>query len=85
MRFRLSRHAEDECKRRRIPVSVLESVLANPDQIVPAYGGRNAYQSVVTFGAKEFLVRAIVDDKSEPGTVVTVYRTSKIDKYWRPE
>ncbi len=30
-----------------------------------------------------FLLRVIVDDTAKPLMVVTVYRTSKINKYWR--
>jgi hypothetical protein len=30
-----------------------------------------------------FLVRAIVHEVADPPTVVTVYRTTKITKYWR--
>ncbi len=29
------------------------------------------------------LLRAVVDDSADPAVVVTVYRTSKIHKYWR--
>jgi len=54
--------------------------------VVPEYGGKKAYQSKVDFGeGKIFLLRAIVDDKVEPASVITVYRTSKISKYWRTE
>jgi hypothetical protein len=28
-------------------------------------------------------VRVVVDDAVEPGRIVTVYRTSKFEKYWR--
>jgi len=43
-------------------------------------------ESVVDFGGgKMLLLRAIVEDWKEPAEVVTVYRTSKIAKYMRPE
>ncbi len=32
---------------------------------------------------KSYLVRVIVNNTIEPAVVVTVYRTSKINKYWR--
>jgi hypothetical protein len=32
-----------------------------------------------------YLLRAVVATEKEPPVVVTVYRTSKIEKYWRPE
>jgi len=34
-------------------------------------------------GSKTFLLRAIVNDGVEPAVVITAYRTSKIEKYWR--
>jgi hypothetical protein len=34
---------------------------------------------------KRYLVRVFVDVDRSPAEVVTVYRTSKIEKYWRSE
>ncbi len=84
--FRLTRHAAEEMARRSIPRETLEAVLENPQQIVPARRGKKAYQSQVRFAdGRTFLVRAIVDDRTEPPTVVTVYRTTKLSKYWEGE
>lgn len=85
MRFRISRHARGELRRRRIPRAILDSVVESPEQVVPAHGGKHAYQSRVNFGGRVFLVRAIVDDSVDPATVITAYRTTKIDKYWSRE
>jgi hypothetical protein len=30
-----------------------------------------------------YLVRAMVNEKAKPAKVVTVYRTSKLGKYWK--
>lgn len=84
MKFRLSRHALEELERRDIPRDLLDQVLQNPQQILPDRDGKKIYQSQVEFGgSKLFLLRAIVNVAIEPAVVVTVYRTSKIDKYWR--
>lgn len=84
MRFRLTRHAEQQLIRRSIPRSFLEQTLEMPQQIVPAPGGRRAFQSQLDFGGgRIFLLRVIVDERTEPPMIVTVYRTSKISKYWR--
>ena len=84
MNFRLSHHAKEEMLRRSIPLELLETVLNAPQQIVVERGYLKAYQSQVDFGGgKIFLLRAIIDDTLEPATVITVYRTSKIGKYWR--
>ncbi len=83
MKFKLSQHAKKEAERRGIPLASVKAVLENPQQVVPESKGTKAYQSKRDFGGRIFLLRVIVDDAMDPGTVVTVYRTSKINKYWR--
>jgi hypothetical protein len=49
--------------------------------------GRVVYQSRVEFGepSQRYLLRVFVDIDRRPAEVVTAYRTSKIEKYWRHE
>jgi len=83
MNYRLSHHAQQTMQQRRISSALLDSVLQQPQQIVPEPGGRKAYQSQLDFGGGNvFLLRAIVVDDVDPAIVVTVYRTKKISKYW---
>ena len=83
MSFRLSRHAQDEMVRRGIPQHMVDDVLANPQQVIDMPDGKKAYQSQVDFGGgRFFLLRVIVAVDVDPNLVVTVYRTSKISKYW---
>ena len=83
MRFRLTKHAEEELRLRSIPRRLLDEVMDHPRQIVEEYAGRKTYQSKLDFGGgRIFLLRGIVDETTDPVTVVTVYRTSKIGKYW---
>ena len=84
MNFRFSKHAESELVLRQIPREFVEEVLQQPQQIVPERPPKKSYQSKVDFGGKTFLLRVIVDDTIEPAMVVTVYRTTKINKYWKP-
>ena len=71
-------------ERREIFQDLLEHVLQNPQQIVAETMGKKAYQSIIDFGSgRKFLVRAIVADEIDPPVVITVYRTSKVHKYWR--
>jgi len=84
MTFRYSRHAEEEMVRRGIPRTLADGVLRRPQQIVSERGTRKAYQSKVDFAdSRRFLLRLIVDDAIDPAVVVTAYRTSRIEKYWR--
>ncbi|MFA4902338.1 MAG: DUF4258 domain-containing protein [Desulfobaccales bacterium] len=83
MKYKLSRHARLEMERRGISPELLEYVLQNPQQIVPEPRGKKAYQSIIDFAGKKFLLRAIVAEAADLPIVVTVYRTRKIHKYWR--
>jgi len=84
MRFQISGHALEEMKRRELSEALVESILKDPQQIVDEYGNRKAFQSIMKFETeKDYLVRVIVNDNVEPAKVVTVCRTSRINKYWR--
>ncbi|MBF0564909.1 MAG: DUF4258 domain-containing protein [Nitrospirae bacterium] len=84
MNYKISLHAEHEMKRRQISRHFVDIVLDAPQQIVDEYGGKKAYQSQIDFGkGKIYLLRVIVNESVNPKLVVTVYKTSKICKYWR--
>jgi hypothetical protein len=86
MNFRLTNHVKEEKARRAITLPLLEQVLTAPQQIVTEKENLKAYQSIVSCEEKKsFLLRVIVDDSITPMVVITVYRTSKIGKYWRSE
>ena len=78
MEFKFSPHAVEEMQERGIPVQVMMIVLNQPDEIVPERKNRSAYQAEVEINGKLYIVRAIVEPD---GTVVTIYRTSKVKKY----
>jgi hypothetical protein len=84
MNARLSKHALEECARRGISPAEVEAVLAAPGQSVPGLGAKVVYQSVQNHGDRPMLLRVVVALDVEPPLVVTVYRTSKITKYWSP-
>ena len=83
--YRLTDHARTEMARRQIQESDVASVLVAPEQTETIRAGREVYQSRVTWGdpPATYLLRVFVDVDRQPPDVVTVYRTSKIAKYWR--
>lgn len=83
MNFRLAKHAEQEMARRGIAREIVEDVLTAPAQKVLEHGAIVCYQSIIEINRKSYLVRVMVNETTAPPTVVTVYRTSKIEKYWR--
>lgn len=85
MDYVLTDHALLEMKRRAIPEDMVREILASPEQTVDVRPGRVIRQSRVWMGdpPKHYLVRVIVDIDRAPPEVVTAYRTSRIEKYWR--
>lgn len=83
--FEFTDHALTEMARRQISEKDVKAVLANPEQTEMVREGRAVYQSKFEMGEppKTFLIRVFVDIDPRPPYVVTVYRTSKIEKYWR--
>lgn len=78
-------HAAFEIRRRGIDEGLVHRVLAAPEQPLPVRPGRDVLQSRIAFAGKTFLVRVFVDIDRDPAEVVTVYRTSRIAKYWRAD
>ena len=85
--YRLTDHARLEMTRRQISEAEVESVLAAPEQTECVRAGRAVYQSRIEVGepSKTYLIRVVVDVDRQPSEVVTVYRSSKVQKYWRGE
>jgi hypothetical protein len=81
----LTPHARFVMERRGIPESVINQVVAAPEQRIGVRPHRDVLQSRVSFPDGTYLVRVFVDVNCAPVEVVTVYRTSKIEKYWRKQ
>ena len=80
-----SDHALAEIARRGISKDEVVAVLAKPQQSESVRAGRTVYQSKLNPGdqLKEYVLRVFVDIDHNPPQIVTAYRTSKIEKYWR--
>lgn len=59
--------------------------VATPEQRIEVRRGRVIFQRRVRMAGATYLVRAVVDVDRDPPEVVTVYRTSRIGRYWRNE
>jgi len=58
-------------------------VLAHPEQRYFVRPGREVLQSRLVMDGANYIVRVFVDTDRNPTDVVTVYRSSKIAKYWK--
>ena len=85
--YRLTDHARFEMERRGISEAEIAQVLSAPEQSDLVRPGRVVYQSRMEFEelGKIYLLRVFVDIDRQPAEVVTAYRTSKVEKYWKSE
>ena len=79
-------HARYEMVRRHDDADIAR-VLSDPEQAELIRTGRAVYQPRWDIGdpPSMYLLRVFVDIDREPPEVVTVYRTSQLEKYWRTE
>ena len=84
MAFIFSKHAEEQMLRRSLDRNVVESVVLNPEQILEDENDIDIkiYQSIKKENDKLFLYRVFVNTQSLPNVIVTLYKTTKIDKYY---
>jgi len=77
-------HASFEAKRRGITEELIKTIVSNPEQKLPSKKGRVIVQNKYydQEEKQEMLLRVIGIETSEKFEVITVYKTSKISKYW---
>jgi hypothetical protein len=71
--------------RRGLSEEAVREILLSPEQRIEVRPGRVVLQSKVVLEppGTVFLLRVFVDVDRRPAEVVTAYRTSKVEKYWR--
>jgi hypothetical protein len=85
--YDITAHAARMMKRRGISEELVRSALSSPGQVLEVSAGRKVFQSRIrkSPGEREHVLRVFVDASHDPPKVITVYRTSKVSKYWREE
>ena len=80
----ITKHAVFEAQRRGIDIENIMSVIENPQQKLPSKKNRVVLQSKYhdNIEDKEMLLRVIVEEEESSIKVISVYRTSRIEKYW---
>ncbi|MBE9193655.1 DUF4258 domain-containing protein [Gloeocapsopsis crepidinum LEGE 06123] len=80
MNFALTTHAQEQLAKRKLPLFLLLTVIEHPQQEFEEDGVK-VYQSQFNYNGKTQLFRVFVNDSVDPMLVITIYVTSKIDKY----
>lgn len=84
MKYKLLPHLERQAREREINLKIIKETLTNPQQIVPEPKGLKIAQSKYHDKEidKDYLIRVIFREERGLRIGVTVYKTSKIKKYW---
>lgn len=79
-----SKHAEEQMMRRGISKETVLSAISKPDEIVTDEGDTSivVYQSLIEDNGIQFLLRVFINVNKQPHVIVTLYRTTKIRKYY---
>jgi len=80
--IRFSDHARFEMRRRGIRKPEVIRTILQPGQVLSSIKGRKIYQSLIG-PSNVLLLRVVVKEVPGAYDVITVYKTSKIAKYWR--
>ena len=78
---RISSHARFEMSRRSIRPGEVVRIVRHPGQVLPSIKRREIYQSLIG-PARRMLLRVVVKELAG-AYLVTVYKTSKVARYWR--
>jgi hypothetical protein len=84
VRILLSPPAARQLARRGIPEMLAFRIASAPTEVLVVRPGREIRQGLVQFGpgGRRYLLRVIVDIHGDDIRIVTVYRTSRLTKYW---
>jgi len=87
MKVVFSEHALFEMKRRGIGKESVKEVVERPQQEIPSRNNKIILQSkyLNSLQNKEMLLRVIGRKTGEEFFIITVYKTSRIEKYWQKE
>jgi hypothetical protein len=81
----LTEHGRSQASRRGLAEELVVEVASRPEQIIAVRPGREIRQSrmLCPSDGRTYLVRTVVDLGGWDIRVVTVYRTSRVARYWR--
>jgi hypothetical protein len=88
MEFDFSIHAKEQMTLRGISQDEVKVILQSPQQVIydSEISEIEIYQSIFkNLQDQNYLIRVFVNRTKNPKLVVTVYKTSKILKYWKDE
>ncbi len=82
MRYKFSKHAIEQIERRGLSTLIIKDIIiSNPARIIKYDDCVEVIQKVINDKKSNYLYRVFVNICKTPALIITVYKTSKIDKY----
>jgi len=81
MEYKFSNHAIEQMIQREISKDQVMLTLEQPDFIGNQDSVIKVYSKVLNENSNNYLYRVFVNELKKPSVIITVYKTSKIDKY----
>jgi len=81
IKFKHLKHAIEQIDHWNLDINLINETLEHPDKIIIDDTGLSVYQKLDMINQKPYLYRVFVNTKKNPPLIVTVYRTSKTEKY----
>jgi len=81
MNFEFSKHALDQMIRRSIMRKQVEMIIEYPDSISIQDSNTKVYSKLISENSKSYIYRVFINVLKKPPLIITVYKTSKVDKY----
>lgn len=83
MEIRLTDHAKKQLAYRDVSQNQVIAIALSPEQIIEEPDVPPIAQSRVIEDGKTYLIRVAFRDEADVRVVITVYKTSKVKKYWQ--
>jgi hypothetical protein len=83
--FIFSKHAEEQMLRRGISHKIVMAVMSQPEETLVDDTTIMIFQSLIKEENRWFLLRIFVNESKTPHEIITLYKTSKIKKYYESE
>jgi hypothetical protein len=81
MEIEFSKHSVNQMRLRSIYSKIVELIIQNPDSIITQDYKTKIYSKLLVEESKTYLYRVFVNENKTPPMIITVYKTSKIEKY----
>ncbi|MEW6447264.1 MAG: DUF4258 domain-containing protein [Bacillota bacterium] len=85
MRVRFTAHAAKQLVERGLSKDAVLEILVAPGQVIQQETGISVFQRRYAEEGKEYLVRVAARLEGSGWVVLTAYKTSKVQKYWRDD